>query len=162
MIDVELVGVEVEVPGNPPNVVLAAVGEPERQLSIFIGAAEAQSIAFAVKEVEFPRPLTHDLMVDVFDALGVEVEQVVITEIRGTTFFAELTVRGEDGVRTVSARPSDAIALAVRVGCPIRVSDEVMEQAGVTVVPDLDIDPDEVVEEFRNFIDNVDPEDFAS
>ena len=137
-----------------------------RQLSIFIGGPEATAIAFALEGVETPRPLTHDLFCDVLDELGTQLDRVVITELRDTTFFAELQLTGPGGTHHISARPSDAVALAVRVGCPIFSADEVLDEAGFIAEDDLDDaedeSPEDVVEEFRQFIDNVSPEDFAS
>lgn len=165
MIELELVAVRVELPSNTPVVVLRELQGRRRQLSIFIGGPEATAIAFALEEVETPRPLTHDLFCDVLDELGVELERVVLTELRETTYFAELHLQAGDGERHVSARPSDAVALAVRVGCPIYAAEAVLDEAGfVEDVEDEDSEesPEAVVEEFRQFIDQVSPEDFAS
>jgi bifunctional DNase/RNase len=165
MIEVELSGVRVEMPSNTPLVVLKERDAPHRELSIFIGAPEATAIAFALEEVETPRPLTHDLIVDVLGDLGAELVRVEVTELQDSTFFAELHIEVGSESHTVSSRPSDAIALAVRTGAPLFVADEVMDEAAQVVEPPTSepIDnPDEVVAEFRQFIDNVDPEDFAS
>ena len=166
MIELELVAVRVELPVNTPVVVLRELSGRQRQLSIFIGNPEATAIAFALEGVDTPRPLTHDLFCDVLDELGVSLERVVITELRDTTYFADLHLKSADGVVIVSSRPSDAIALAVRTGCPIFSEEDVLDEAGfveeVDADADGDVDPDEVVEEFRQFIDNVSPDDFAS
>lgn len=167
MIELELVAVRVELPSNTPVVVLRELEGRRRQLSIFIGGPEATAIAFALEEVDTPRPLTHDLFCDVLDELGVELERVVLTELRDTTYFADLHLRAADGTeRHVSARPSDAVALAVRVGCPIFSVESVLDEAGFVEEVDGDEDaeesPEAVVEEFRQFIDQVSPDDFAS
>lgn len=166
MIELELVAVRVELPSNTPVVVLRELEGRRRQLSIFIGAPEATAIAFALEGVETPRPLTHDLFCDVMGELGAQLDRVVITELRDTTYFADLELTTTAGDRSVSARPSDAVALAVRVGCPIYASEELLDQAGFveTVADDVDDDssPEEVVEEFRQFIDQVSPDDFNS
>lgn len=167
MIEVELIGVSVEVASNTPIVVLQELTGSSRSLSIFIGGPEATAIAFALEGVQAPRPLTHDLFKDVLEAVNIEIDHVVVSELKEATFFAELhlTNGGENWV--VSARPSDALALAARVECPIYVNDAVMNEAGVADVVDDDDEvdsgnPEEVVEEFRQFIDSVNPEDFAS
>lgn len=166
VIELELVAVRVELPSNTPVVVLRELEGRRRQLSIFIGAPEATAIAFALEGVETPRPLTHDLFCDVLGELNAQLERVVITELRDTTYFADLELTTADGDRSVSARPSDAVALAVRVGCPIYATEELLDQAGFveTEVDDVDDDssPEEVVEEFRQFIDQVSPDDFNS
>lgn len=165
MIELELVAVRVELPSNTPVVVLRELEGRHRQLSIFIGGPEATAIAFALEGVETPRPLTHDLFCDVLDELGAQLERVVITELRDTTYFADLQLSAPSGDRRVSARPSDAVALAVRVGCPIFAEEGVMDEAGFVEEaeePDDGESPEEVVEEFRQFIDQVSPDDFAS
>jgi uncharacterized protein len=166
VIELELVAVRVELPSNTPVVVLRELEGRHRQLSIFIGGPEATAIAFALEEVETPRPLTHDLFCDVLDELGVQLDRIVLTELRDTTYFAELHLRTAGGEQRVSARPSDAVALAVRVGCPIFASETVLDEAGfVEEVTEDDApqeSPDAVVEEFRQFIDQVSPDDFGS
>lgn len=163
--EMELVGIELERPPNIPCLLLRETEGDRRVLPIFIGGPEATAIAFALEAVETPRPMTHDLMRDLLDELGARVEQVTITELRDATFYAELVLRMGSDVHTVSARPSDAVALAVRVGCPIHAEEGVLEVAARVPVADGDDDgspPDEVVEQFRAFIDQVNPEDFAS
>ena len=163
MIELELVAVRGELPSNTPVLVLRELVGRRRQLTIFIGNPEATAIAFALEGVDTPRPLTHDLFCDVLDGLGTSLERVVITELRETTYYADLHLSSEDGPVTVSSRPSDAVALAVRTGCPIFSEETVLDEAGfVEEVDDEDVDDDEVVEEFRHFIDNVSPDDFAS
>lgn len=165
MIELELVAVRVELPSNTPVVVLRELDGRRRQLSIFIGAPEATAIAFALEGVETPRPLTHDLFCQVLSELGSQLDRVVITELRDTTYYADLELSTPSGDRTVSARPSDAVALAVRVGCPIYATEDLLEQAGFveSEVDELDdSSSDEVVEEFRQFIDQVSPDDFNS
>ncbi len=166
VIELELVAVRVELPSNTPVVVLRELEGRRRQLSIFIGAPEATAIAFALEGVETPRPLTHDLFCDVMGELGAQLERVVITELRDTTYFADLELTTSEGDRSVSARPSDAVALAVRVGCSIYATEELLDQAGFVETEPEDVDddssPEEVVEEFRQFIDQVSPDDFNS
>lgn len=125
-----------------------------RYLPIWIGAVEASAIAFQQQGIESARPLTHDLLRDVVQALGARLEAVHITELRDDIFYAELRLSG--GV-TVSARPSDAIALALRCDAEILGADAVLDAVGVEI-PD---DPEDEVERFREFLDQISPEDFA-
>ena len=152
MREVDVMGVRVEMPSNQPIVLLREVAG-ERYLPIWIGAVEATAIAFAQQGVVPPRPLTHDLLKDVIEALGRRVEEVRITELRDSVFYAELVF---DGGLVVGARSSDAIALALRVGCRIVGAEEVLEAGGVAV-PDENEDE---VEKFREFLDQISPEDF--
>lgn len=165
-VPVELLGVRVEVPTNSPIVLLRELSGLRRYLSIFIGTPEATAIAFALEGVATPRPLTHDLLQIVLETLGVELERVTVTELREQTYFAELTLRNGDESYVISCRPSDAVALAARVGCPIFASLEVLDVAGYlddeASASEDELDPDEVVEEFRHFIEQVNPDDFAS
>lgn len=162
MIELELVAVRVELPSNTPVVVLRELSGRRRHLSIFIGNPEATAIAFALEGVDTPRPLTHDLFCDVLEGLDVTLERVVITELRETTYFATLHLATASGPVLVSSRPSDAVALAVRTGCPIFAEEDVLDEAGFVEETDVEVSPDEVVEEFRHFIDSVSPDDFAS
>ncbi|CAN5457992.1 bifunctional nuclease family protein [soil metagenome] len=158
MIELELVGVRVELPHNQPIVLLKET-TGERFLPIWIGAVEATSIAFALQGVETARPMTHDLMKDLLDALTVSVTRVVVTELRDGTFYAEILMAGPEGETTVSSRPSDAIALAVRAGVPVFAEEGVLDEAGI-LIDDSDESETEV-EKFKEFLDNVTPEDFA-
>lgn len=158
-IEMELVGIELERPPNIPCLVLREADGAGRVLPIFIGGPEATAIAFALEEVETPRPMTHDLMKDLLDQVGARVERVVVTELRESTFYAEIVVTIAGQVHSVSARPSDAVALAVRYGAPVFAEEGVLEVAGRAADEGV---PEEVVEQFREFIDHVNPEDFAS
>lgn len=149
-----VVGVRVELPANQP-VVLLREEDGVRYLPIWIGADVASAIAFQQQGVRTVRPLTHDLMKDIITSLGVRLEAVHITEMRDDIFYAELRLTG--GV-TVSARPSDAIALALRCDVPILGSDAVLQTAGIEI-PD---EQEDEVERFREFLDNISPEDFAA
>ena len=145
-------GVRVEMPSNQPIVLLREVAG-ERYLPIWIGAAEATAIAFAQQGVVPPRPLTHDLMRDLIGAMGNELNEVRITEMRDGVFYAVLVL--SSGAE-VSARPSDSIALALRTGSKIVCAEDVLEEAGLEV-PEEEEDE---VEKFREFLDSVSPEDF--
>ncbi|MXW42307.1 MAG: bifunctional nuclease family protein [Acidimicrobiia bacterium] len=163
MIEMELIGVRVELPTNAPIVLLREVNGGARLLPIFIGGTEAQAIALALEEVETPRPMTHDLFKNVLDDLGVRLERIIVTELRERTFFAELEFADANGQRRISSRPSDAFALAVRSGAPIFASEEVLAAAGHVADMPLDSEdepPEEVLDQFREFLDQVNPEDF--
>ncbi len=166
MVEVELVEVRVEVPGNTPIVLLRERTGARRLLPILIGDAEARAIVYAVDRIHTPRPMTHDLFRDVLETLGVGVRQIVVTELRDRTFFAELHLVEGENKSVVSARPSDAIALAVRTGCPIFVSDAVLDEAGYVEEEreptPSDAPPDEVIAQFKDFLESVNPEDFKS
>jgi bifunctional DNase/RNase len=151
---VDVLGVRVEMPTNQP-IVLLRERNGERYLPIWIGAAEATAIAYAQQGVEPPRPLTHDLMKDIIETLGHRVTQVRIVELRDKVFYAILVI---DGSTEVSARPSDAIALALRTETEIVVAEAVLEEAGVALTPE----EDDEVEKFREFLDHVSAEDFMN
>lgn len=165
-----LVGVRVEMPSNTPIVLLQEESGDGRMLPIFIGQAEATAIALALEDVETPRPMTHDLVRDLLVVLGTTVDKIVVTDLRDKTFFAELHLSGPGGEQIVSCRPSDALAIAVRTETALFAESHVLESAGFQPEPDVSDDDDEeedgeraeeVLDEFREFIDNVKPEDFG-
>lgn len=151
---VEVVGVRVEMPSNQPIVLLREAGG-DRYLPIWIGAVEASAIALAQQGVVPQRPLTHDLLRDVLHALQAPLQEVRITRLEDGVFYADLVF--ESGI-VVSSRPSDAIALALRTECPILAAQEVLDEAGVEI-PDEEEDE---VEKFREFLDQISPEDFGA
>jgi len=156
MIELSLVGVRVELPSNQP-IVLLREREGKRYLPIWIGVNEAQAIAIALQGIPTPRPMTHDLMKNLLDEVGVAVERISITELRDGIFYA-LVHMARNGTRfEVSSRPSDAIALAVRSGVSIFAAEEVLAEASIDV-PD---EEEQEVEKFREFLDQVSPDDFA-
>ncbi len=161
-IEMELVGVRIQVPTNAPIMLLRERSEPNRVVPIYIGGPEAHAIDLAISEVETERPMTHDLFVETIDQLGATPEQVVITELRDRTFYADLYLRsGVGDVVVISARPSDAVALAARTGMPIFAEEALVDEAGIIEEDDAD-ETEEMVEELRKFLDNVTPEDFGS
>lgn len=168
MVEMHLTAVRVELPTNNPVVLLQEVEGARRTLPIFIGAPEATAIAFAIQGVATSRPMTHDLFRDVLTSLGITLDRVLITELREGTYYAELHLSTGGGATVVSSRPSDAIALAARLGAPIFAEDELIDSEGVQLAPDDDEDdevdgnPDEIVSQFRQFIEGVRPEDFTS
>lgn len=154
MRELDVVGIRVETPSNNP-IVLLREREGNRYLPIWVGAAEASAIAFAQQGIVPPRPQTHDLLRDVIVALDREVEEVRIVEYRDNIYYAEIAF---DQGLTVSSRTSDAVALALRTGCRILGAEAVLDAVGVPV-PDED-EGEVEVERFREFLDNVIPEDF--
>ncbi len=171
MVQVRVIGIAVD-PGAQPLILLKPLTDDARggrMLPIWIGPQEATSIFIAIEGAEAPRPLAHDLMKSLLEAVDAQVERVDVTRIEAGTFYAEITLRTANGTRIVDSRPSDAIALAARVDAPIWVADDVLEDAGI---PDEAVqgreDADEAeaaeeeakVDEFKRFLDEVDPDDF--
>ena len=148
----DVIGVRVEMPSNQPLVLLRE-RDGDRYLPIWIGAVEATAIAFAQQGVVPPRPLPHDLIRDLLTAVGREVVAVRITDLKDGVFYAVLDLG--DGL-DVSARPSDAIAVALRTGSPLYGAPEVLDTAGIEVPEE----EEQEVEAFREFLDTVSPEDF--
>ncbi|TKK84212.1 bifunctional nuclease family protein [Herbidospora galbida] len=153
MLQMEFVGVRVEMPSNQP-IVLLKEADGDRYLPIWIGMTEATAIALAQADEPPPRPLTHDLFRNVLGALKVSLERVNIVALRDGIFYADLVF--SNGVE-VSARPSDSIALALRTDATIYASEEVMRENGVSMADDQE----DEVEKFREFLDNISPEDFG-
>jgi bifunctional DNase/RNase len=152
----DIVGVRVELPSKQPIVLLKEVGG-ERYLPIWIGAVEATAIAFAQEGITTARPMTHDLMRDVLRALQTDLTRVTITDLQDGVFFATLVFG--NGVE-VSARPSDAIALAMRMGAPVYGVEAVLAEAGITVPEEQEQEQENELEKFREFLDTISPEDF--
>ncbi len=146
-------GVRIEMPSGVPMLLLREL-QGTKVLPIWIGAAEAAAIANAIEGVEPPRPLTHDLFTSVLDAFDHTLDEVRITALSEGTFYAVLVVDTEE----ISARPSDAVALALRCGAPIYGAAELLDEVGVEIVPERE----DEVEKFREFLDNVNPEDFEN
>ncbi|MBD8507614.1 bifunctional nuclease family protein [Hoyosella sp. G463] len=152
--EVRVIGIRVEQPQNQPVMLLREV-DGDRYLPIWIGQAEATSIALEQQGVVPARPLTHDLFRDVLVALGHSLKEVRIVDLQEGTFYAEMHF---DKDVTVSARPSDAVAIALRVDVPIYAEEAVLEEAGL-VIPD---EKEDEVEKFKEFLDSVSPDDFKS
>ena len=160
MIELQLVGVRVELPTNQP-IVLLKEREGERYLPIWIGAVEATAIALGMQGIETARPMTHDLMRDLLTGLGVTVQRIVITELREGTFYAEIQMSSNGDTVSVSSRPSDALALAVRMNLDIFANEDVIEEASIAVKDDQDEEEvQKEVQKFREFLEQVSPEDF--
>jgi bifunctional DNase/RNase len=177
MVQVRVAGIAID-PAGQHVILLKPFGEPSgrgRILPIWIGAQEATSILVAVEGAEVPRPLAHDLMTSLLASLEANVERIEVTRIDDGTYYAEVVLSAGGGIHRIDARPSDAIALASRTGAEMWVADAVLDEAGiddevteaedddVPVVGDAPIDPvvaEERVDEFKKFLDHVDPEDF--
>jgi bifunctional DNase/RNase len=168
MISVELIGIQVDPVSGAAALVLREHQAPNRLLPIIVGQADASSIAIAARGARLPRPMTHDLMASVVDALDGHLDAVEVTEVHDGAFLANLTLSGPAGQRRIDTRPSDAIALAVRLQAPLFVSEAVLDIAGA--LP-MEADPeqdqlaleaaiDAEVDQFRAFLDELDPTDF--
>lgn len=163
---VDLVGLHVEPTSGTPLLILREHDAPHRLVPIGIGGAEAASIAVALSGQTPPRPLTHDLMAELVRSLGARVERVEITALVDGAFHADLAVSAPDGDRRLDARPSDGIALAVRLGAPLWMSERVLDEAGTVLEEQPDEQPDEqaidhAVDEFRHHLDQLDPDALA-
>lgn len=152
----------VEFPGPAPIVLLKETNERGLVLPIFIGNAEANAIDIHLRNDSPPRPMTHDLFVTALKEMNASLTKVVVTEIDNKTFFAEIHFETADGVKTISSRPSDAIALAVRMSSPIYAEEEVLATAGHKIREDNEDTEEDVLAEFRDFLDDVSPEDFSA
>lgn len=167
LIAMQLVDVRIERTTNSPIIVLRVDDDSRRILPIYIGIPEAQSIKFAMDGNTPARPLTHDLCVALVEALGARLERLVITELQDRVFFAELHIDNNGTPLQISCRPSDGVALAVRRGLPIFASEDVVESSAISGDTDDDSaeapeNTEELVDEFRRFIEDINPEDFKS
>jgi bifunctional DNase/RNase len=166
MLEVRLSGVRVDRRTNAPVLLLEEKGGARRSLPIFVGSPEATAIALGIDKVPVPRPQTHDLLAILLGELGAHLERVVVTEVQGEIYFALLQLRVGDRKLDISCRPSDAVALAVRTDAPIFVDNDLMDDAGILLVNEEDDgagdDPPEILlDRFKEFLDQVHPEDFS-
>ena len=148
---------------NTPIVTLREEESPRRQFEIFIGAPEAASIQIALDDEKTPRPLTHDLFVLALERINVSVERVVLTHVSSGTYFADVVLLPDGGQETtVSARPSDALDIALRASCPIYALETLLDEVGETVEDEAEQPAEaEIIDEFRDFIENISPDDFG-
>lgn len=169
MVNMELVGVRIEMPSNQPIVLLKEI-EGSRFLPIWVGAVEATAIAFAQQGMAAQRPLTHDLIANIFEVADLTMTSVHITSLKNGIFYAEIQIRTESGaVLKISARPSDAIAIALRTKSNILADSDLLDQVGIDIPERLIGDGEEgdgqgadgEMERFREFLDQINPEDFA-
>jgi len=160
-IGMEVVGVRVEMPSNQPILLLKEI-DGSRFLPIWVGTSEASAIAFAQQGVEPPRPLAHDLMREIVESLDATLTAVHLTEMRDGVFYANLIIRsGGSSTTTISARPSDAIALALRTHSNILASSELLDDAGIEIPAQEGGSENQEVERFRAFLEEINPDDFA-
>jgi bifunctional DNase/RNase len=153
-------GINLDLFSSSPIVILK-VEDENRYLPIWIGQPEARSILMKLQNQEFSRPLTHDLAVNLVSELGGSMERVTVTELRDSTFFATISLQINGRTVEIDSRPSDAIALAVRSGAEIFAADEVIEEAAVVFEEAMEETPEEeVVDKFKDWMNQVSPEDF--
>jgi len=158
VVPMDLVGIRVELPTNTPIMLLRETGG-NRYLPIWIGTPEATAIAMAHDGIQTKRPLTHDLVTALMEKLGATVESVVVTELRGGTFYADISVIVDGETHLISSRPSDAVAIVVRADAPLFADKGLLDEAGVHIE---DTGDEDEIEKFREFLDRIDPTDFES
>jgi bifunctional DNase/RNase len=162
MIEVRVAHLGLDRTTNTPVVILQEK-EGERVLPIWIGPAEASAIAMELAGVKFARPLTHDLVKQIIVGLGGDLRRVIITQVKENTYYAELHIHRDDHVVQIDARPSDSIAVALRLKAPIFTQEDLLELTSVdTGGPDVATRPqDWDAEQLKNYLKNLDPEDFG-
>jgi len=151
-------GVSFDVVNKQP-IVLLKVEQGNRYLPIWIGHPEAAAILMKLQNAELPRPMTHDLLTNILQSVSARLERVLVTELKDNTFYAVLRLILGEQQMDVDSRPSDAIALAVRTEAPIFAAHELLEQNGIEFDQEVE-DVEDVVKEFRDFLDQITPEDF--
>ena len=155
----QIYGVSFDMVGKQPIVLLKTV-DGNRFLPIWIGHPEAAAILMKLQGAQTPRPMTHDLLNDLLDQLDAKCERVSVTELRDNTFYASITISVNGSEIEIDSRPSDAIALAVRCQAPIFAAEEVIDESSIEFEHEVE-DQEEVVDKFKQFLDEVSPEDFA-
>jgi len=160
MKEMVLYGISFDVIGKQP-IILLKTADSNKFLPIWIGHQEAAAILMKLQGTDLPRPMTHDLMTSILGELSAEIIKVTVTELKENTFYALLTLKLDAGEIEVDSRPSDALALAVRTNAPIYASDRLIEENAIEFDHEVE-DTDEVVEKFRDFLENVTPEDFLN
>ena len=173
MIQVDLASMAVDSRGQPVVILKPRFPQqaPTKVLPIWIGAQEASAIMLAVEGATTSRPMSYDLMVRLLEALGGSVVGIAVTRLEGGTFYAEITLETPSGRQWIDARPSDSIALAMRVGAPMFVAKAVLDEAAVTeeeasgeratpASPPSEAEQESQIAAFTDFLDKVDPEDF--
>lgn len=165
MVPVNVLTLIVSNASSPSIIVLQPVEDTPQQgkfriVPIWIGTHEATQMGIALEKVRFARPMTHDLLLDALTNLDARVDHVVINAVKGPTFFARLTLRQHDRLIDLDARPSDAIALAIRQEAPIYIDTDVLERASFPYVFKEMQDAEQELSEFRTFLEGIAPEDF--
>jgi bifunctional DNase/RNase len=159
MQEMVIYGVSFDMVGKQP-IVLLKTRKGNKFLPIWIGHPEAAAILMKLQGANTPRPMTHDLLNDMLTELEVACSKVSVTELKENTFYASITLRVDGKEVDVDSRPSDALALAVRTSAPIYAAEEVIAESAIEFEHEVE-DQEEVVEKFKDFLDNVTPEDFA-
>ena len=159
MVEMSIYGVSFDLVGKQPIVLLKSA-EGNRYLPIWIGHPEAAAILMKLQGATAPRPLTHDLLVNILGELDVEIVRVTVTELRENTFYASITVQQNGSELEIDSRSSDAIAVAVRAQVPIYAADDVIEESAIEFEGE-DVSEEDIVDEFKKFLGRVSAEDFA-
>src|SRR5215217_5256460 len=159
MVEMSIYGVSFDLVGKQP-IVLLKTAEGNKFLPIWIGHPEAAAILMKLQGASAPRPLTHDLLINILGELEVEVLRVTVTELRENTFYASITIQQDGSELEIDSRSSDAIAVAVRAQAPIFAADAVIEESAIEFEGE-DVNEEEIVDEFKRFLDRVSAEDFA-
>jgi uncharacterized protein len=159
MQEMVIYGVSFDLVGKQP-IVLLKTADGNRYLPIWIGQPEAAAILMKLQGAATPRPMTHDLVTDLLEQLEAQVVRITVTELRDNTFYASITVAMNGSEVEVDSRPSDAIALAVRADAPIFAADRVIEESAIEFEGE-EVNEEEIVSDFKKFLDNVTPEEFA-
>src|SRR3712207_837584 len=155
----QIYGVSFDMVGKQPIVLLKTV-DGNKFLPIWIGHPEAAAILMKLQGASTPRPMTHDLVTDMLEQLDAQVVRITVTELRDSTFYASITVQQNGSEIEIDSRPSDAIALAVRAEAPIFAADHVIEESAIEFEGE-EVNEEEIVSEFKRFLDNVSPDEFA-
>ena len=160
MQEMHIYGVSFDIVGKQP-IVLLKTADGNKFLPIWIGHPEAAAILMKLQGASTPRPMTHDLLTDMLSQLEARVIRITVTELRDSTFYASITIQQDGSEIEVDSRPSDAIALAVRAEAPIFADDRVIEESAIEFAEGEEVNEEEIVDEFRKFLDQVTPDEFA-
>ncbi len=160
MQEMHIYGVSFDILGKQP-IVLLKTADGNKFLPIWIGHSEAAAILMKLQGASTPRPMTHDLVTDMLSQLEARVIRITVTELRDSTFYASITIQQDGSELEVDSRPSDAIALAVRAEAPIFADDRVIEESAIEFAEGEEVNEEEIVDEFRKFLDQVTPDEFA-
>jgi len=159
MQEMVIYGVSFDLVGKQP-IVLLKTADGNKFLPIWIGHPEAAAILMKLQGATTPRPMTHDLVTEILGQLEATVVRIAVTELRDNTFYAQITVQMNGTEIEVDSRPSDAIALAIRADAPIFAADDVIEESAIEFEGE-EVNEEEMVDEFKKFLDNVTPDEFA-
>jgi bifunctional DNase/RNase len=159
MVEMVIYGVSFDLVGKQP-IVLLKTADGNRFLPIWIGHPEAAAILMKLQNASTPRPMTHDLVAEILGQLNIELVRITVTDLRENTYFAQITVQQDGSEIEVDSRPSDAIALAIRADAPIFAAESVIEESAIEFEGE-DVNEEQVVDEFKRFLENVSPDQFA-